>query len=327
MGCGAFGNSHLHAFRAIPEANVTAVYDVMLAKAEAAAQRFGVGQVCSSLDELCGMETLDAVDVVASEDNHLEPVLKALGARKSVFVEKPMALHLDHCEQMIEAANAANQILMVGHILRFETKYAMLKEEIDSGRLGRVVSIYARRNYLKAALEHYTRVPPAIEDSIHDIDLMLWYIGKRVTRVRGYGRNVTGGPHHDVFWGILQFEGGAIGVVETIWLLPKAAGVTLDHALQVFGDKGVGNVTFFPSELTFWREDGFEVPDISYEPRVRGAAGGALRDELAYFCQCVLNRRQPAITTPLEAKNAVRLALALVESAKSDRDVEIRDWN
>lgn len=327
VGCGAFGTSHLQAFRAIPEAQVTAVYDISRAKAEAAAQQFDVRAVCTSLDELCGIETLDGVDVVASEDNHLEPVLKALRARKPVFVEKPMALDVRHCEQMIEAANATHQILMVGHILRFEAKYALLKQEIDSGRLGKVVSMYARRNYLKSALEHYTRVPPAIEDSIHDIDLMLWYIGQRVTRVRGYGRNVTGGPHHDVFWGVLEFEGGAIGVVETIWLLPTAAGITLDHALQVFGDRGVGNVNFVPGGLAFWREDGFEIPDISYEPRLRGAARGALRDELAYFCQCVRDRRQPEITTPLEAKNAVRLALALVESANTNRDVEISDWN
>jgi UDP-N-acetylglucosamine 3-dehydrogenase len=327
VGCGAFGESHLLAFRAIPEAEVTAVYDTARDRAEAVARQFGVHTICASLDELCRIETLDAIDVVASEDNHLEPVLEALRARKPVFVEKPMALDLRHCQLMIEAADVADQILMVGQILRFETKYALLKQEIDSGRLGTVVSMYARRNYLKSALEHYSRVPPAIEDSIHDIDLMLWYTGQRVTRVRGYGRKATGGPHHDVFWGVLEFEGGAIGVVETIWLLPTAAGITLDHAFQVFGDKGVGNISFVPGGLAFWREDGFEIPDISYEPHLRGAARGALRDELAYFCQCVRNRCRPEIITPWEAKNAVRLALALVESANEDRDVEILDWN
>src|SRR5262249_30583174 len=153
----------------------------------------------------------------------------------------------------------------------------------------------ARRNYLKSALQLYSRVHPAIEDSIHDIDLMLWYVGQRVTRVRGYGRKATGGPHHDVFWGVLEFEGGTIGIISTIWLLPTAAGITLDHAFQCVGDKGVGNVNFVPGELTFWREDGFEIPDISYEPRFREAVHGALRDELAYFCQCVRDRRRPEI--------------------------------
>jgi predicted dehydrogenase len=110
-------------------------------------------------------------------------------------------------------------------------------------------------------------------------------------------------------------------------LLPTAAGITLDHAFQCVGDKGVGNVSFVPGELTFWREDGFEISDISYEPRFGDTARGALRDELAYFCQCVRNRRRPEIITPREAKNAVRLALAVVDSANTDREVEIQEWN
>lgn len=156
---------------------------------------------------------------------------------------------------------------------------------------------------------------------------MLWYIGQPVVRVRGYGRKATGGPQHDAFWGVLEFEDGALGVVQTIWLLPTAAGIALDHAFQVFGDKGAGNINFVPGALTFWREDGFEIPDISYEPRIRGAAHGALRDELIYFCECVRTRCKPAIIRPVEAKNAVRVALALVDSANADREIELRDWN
>jgi len=115
--------------------------------------------------------------------------------------------------------------------------------------------------------------------------------------------------------------------VETIWLLPAKAGIALDDALQVVGDRGVGNVSLFPGSLTFWREEGFEAPDAAYDPRVRGAALGALRDELVYFCDCVRKHRKPEIITPREAKNAVRLALALIESASRDADVQITDWD
>jgi UDP-N-acetylglucosamine 3-dehydrogenase len=303
------------------------VYDIAQDRAEALARKHSVPKVCGSLDELCSMDAVDAVDVVTTEDNHLQPVLSALRAGKPVFVEKPMALDLDQCQQMIEAGDTADQILMVGQILRFETKYALLKQEIESSRLGKVVSMYARRNYLKEALAIYSRVHPAIEDSIHDIDLMLWYTGQRVMRVRGYGRRATGGPQHDTFWGVLEFEGGAIGIVTTIWLLPTAAGIALDHAFQFCGDKGIANISFIPGGLEFWRDDGFEIPDTSYEPRFRGAAHGALRDELTYFCQCIRDGRRPEIIAPREAKNAVRIALALVESATNDREIDIRDWN
>jgi predicted dehydrogenase len=156
---------------------------------------------------------------------------------------------------------------------------------------------------------------------------MIWYARKPVRRVRGYGRKATGGKHDDTFWGVIEFEGGAVGVVETIWLLPNAAGVVMDDAFQLIGECGVGNLSLFPGALTWWREDGFGIPDISYNPRLRGAARGALRDELAYFCDCVQRNIKPDIITPREAKNAVRVGLALIDSAKRDADVSIKEWD
>src|ERR1700730_13230574 len=103
--------------------------------------------------------------------------------------------------------------------------------------------MHARRNRLKSLLPRYGRTHPVIENAIHDIDLMLWYTGHRVQRVRGYDRSATGGKHADTFWGVLEFAGGAIGVVETIWLLPKEAGILRDDAFQLVGDRGIGNVS------------------------------------------------------------------------------------
>ena len=326
-GCGLFGESHLRAYRAVPGVEVTAVYDPVRERANELAQIFNIPCICSGIEELCHHQAVDAVDVVTPEETHLEPVLTALGAGKEVFVEKPLATDLDHCDRMIEAAEAAGRILMPGHILRFETKYVILQQDIEARRLGKIVSMHARRNRTRSLLERYHRTHPALENCIHDIDLMLWYTGDRVRRVRGFERRVAGLKHPDTFWGILEFEGGALGVVETIWLLPSRAGIVLDDAMQVVGDRGVGNVSLFPGDLSFWREEGFEVPDAGYDPRVRGAALGALREELMYFCACVREHRQPEIVTPRQAKNAVRVVLALIESASRDSDVQITEWD
>ena len=327
IGCGLFGESHLRAYQAVPGAEVIAVYDPVPERAGELAEIFRVPHICSSVEDLCQRKDVDAVDVVSPEELHLEPVLAAIHAGKEVFVEKPLATDLDHCSQMIRAAADAGRILMVGHILRFETKCVLLKQEVESGRLGKIVSMHARRNRPSSLLGRYGRTHPVLENSIHDVDLMLWYVGERVRRVRGFGRKATGRMHHDTFWGVLEFEGGGLGIVETIWLLPQKAGVLLDDAFQLIGDRGVGNISLYPGALTFWREDGFEVPDSSYDPRIRGAAVGALRDELMYFCECVREHRQPEIITPREAKNAVRVCMALVESGNSQRDIEISDWD
>jgi predicted dehydrogenase len=327
VGCGLFGESHLLAFRAVHNAEVTAAYDPSQARAKELARRYGIPKVCGTLGELCASSGVDAVDVVTPEETHLEPVLRAIQSGKHVFVEKPFATNLDHCTEMIQAAKAADKILMVGHILRFETKFVLLKQELDTGRLGNVVSMQARRNRPKSLLGRYGRTHPALENSIHDIDLMLWYTGDRVQRVRGYGRKVTGGKHHDAFWGILEFAKGAFGILETIWLLPQSAGITLDDAFQLIGDRGVGNISLVPGAMSFWHEEGFEIPDSSYDPRLRGAVHGALRDELSYFCDCVANHHQPEVVSPIEAKNAVRIALALVESSEVDHEITIKNWD
>lgn len=327
IGCGLFGESHLQAYRAVSNTKVVAVFDVSRDRAEAMAAQFGIPRVASSLEDICASEDIDAIDVVTPEETHREPVLTAIARGKHVFVEKPLATDLSACRAMIDAAEAATRILMVGQLVRFETKFAMLKEEIASGRLGNIVSMHARRNRLKSLLELYGRTHPVVENSIHDIDLMLWYTGQRVRKVRGFERRVLGPKHAEAFWGVLEFEGGALGVVETIWLLPKAAGIMLDDAFQLVGDKGIGNVSLVPGALTFWRDDGVETPDVSYDPRVRGAAYGALRDELAYFCDCVRHNRQPEIVTAREATNSVRVALALAQSAAENRDIEIKEWS
>lgn len=323
IGCGLFGESHLQAYRAVNSASVAAVYDIDHNRAVQMAREFGIAKICGSAEQLCALPDLQAVDVVTPEPLHFAPVMSALTNGKHVFVEKPFALDLQECEQMMSKAISADRILMIGQVLRFETKYAMLKDEIVSGRLGKIISMHARRNRPKSLLPRYSRTHPALENCIHDIDLMLWYTQSKVRRVRGYGRKAMAGKHDDTFWGVLEFESGAIGVVETIWLIPPSAGIMLDDALEVFGDRGVANIRLIPAGLELWREAGPDTPDISYDPRVGSSARGALREELGHFCDCVLAGKTPTIIRPEEAMAAVEAAMALVESARLHKDIEI----
>ena len=326
VGCGLFGESHLQAFRAIPEAEIAAVFDVDRERAERLAAEFGVAKVCGSLEELCALPELQAVDVVTPEHLHREPVETALGRGKHVFVEKPLATDLEDCRRMIAAAEAAGRFLMVGHLLRFETRYALLRERIASGSLGDIVLMNARRNRPASLLDLYGRNHPALENCVHDIDLMLWYTQQPVIRVRGRGRRVTGRQFPDTFLGVLEFEGGAVGVVETVWLLPDAGGIALDDAFRVIGSKGVGEMSLVPPPLSFWDQAGFHTPDVYYDPRVFGSARGALRDELADFCRRVATGEPPELNTGVEAARVVQVVLALIESAETDREIIINRW-
>ena len=125
---------------------------------------------------------------------------------------------------------------------------------------------------------------------------------------------------------MIEFEGGAIGVIETIWMLPDA-GLMLDDAFQFVGTEGVANIQLHPSTFAVLRNDGYHVPDVSYVPRVGGASRGAPRDALAYFCECVAAGQAPEVVTVMDGKRAVRMVFALIESAQNVRDVSLTEWD
>jgi UDP-N-acetylglucosamine 3-dehydrogenase len=321
IGCGSFGESHLATFAGIPYAEVVAVTDVDLERASKVASRYHIPRVAKDFRELCELPDIEAVSVVTTEDQHLEPVLAALENGKDVFVEKPMATKVEDAQKMVEAAQKTGLILMPGHVCRFETKYAIVKEQLATGRLGRIVSMSARQHQAKGLGATYKRTHQVLVCSIHDIDIMLWYTGAKVKRVRGYEVRLEAGSGPDLTWGVLEFVGGALGFVQTMWLLPDKAKV-LDNTMQVITTSGVANIDIH-SGLSLWREEGQEIPEVSYEPRLRGSVFGALREELSYFALCVLEGKPLSVVTAEDGLEAVRIAVALVESAGSDREVEM----
>lgn len=322
IGCGIFGESHLATFAGIPFAEVVAVADVNKERALKLASRYKIPYVSNDFRQLCSLPNLDAVGVVTPEDQHLEPVLAALKHGKHVLVEKPLATRLADAETMMEAARKSDLILMPGHILRFETKYATVKEQLEHGRIGRIVSIYAKRNRPKWQGAIYKRTPLVLETSIHDLDTMLWYTGSKVRSVYCSEGSIDPGQGADLSCAVLKFQNGALGLLQTMWLLPDKTPF-LDDSMQVVTTSGVANIDVLHSGLSIWREDGAEIPDVSYEPRLRGTVFGALREELSYFALCVLEGRKPALVTAQDGMEALRVALALMESAETNREVHL----
>lgn len=322
IGCGAFGESHLATFSGLPFVEVVAVTDILEERARTLAARYKIPRVAKDFRELCESPEVDAVSVVTTEDQHLEPVLSALANHKHVFVEKPMATKLEDAEKMVANARKEGLVLMPGHTLRFETKYATVREQLESGRLGRVLFMYARRNRPKWQGAIYKRTPLVLETAIHDIDAMLWFTGRKVQSVRAYEVSVEHGNGADLSCGVLRFENGTLGMVQTAWLLPDRTPFP-DDCMEVITTSGVANIDILHSGLTLWREEGAEVPDVIYEPRIGGCVYGALREELSYFALCVLQGQQPKVVTAEDGVEAVRVALAWVESARSGKEVQL----
>lgn len=324
IGVGSFGELHLQAYDAIPGVDVVAVCDADAERCEKVAREYQIPDTCAEIKELCRRPDLDLISIVTPEDAHVEPVRQAASAGKHIFLEKPIANSIEDSQSIIDAAEEAGVFLMIGHILRFEHRYASVKRLIDEGDLGRVVSIHARRNRARSLYPVYgNRVHGLIVNGIHDLDLCLWYLGSPAKKVRAFTRNIQGGKNPDINWGFVEFDGGAVVCLETHWMIPEKAGVVTADQMQVIGTRGVANIDFVHSGLDLWKESGQEVLNVSYDAWFQGRLWGPLVEEVSYFCECVRNNRRPSVITPSEAQEALRLALALVESAERETEIVI----
>ena len=321
IGVGLWGVNHIEAYRGLPHAEVFAVADPAPGRAEEVARKFNIPHWFEKYEDLCALKEIHAVSIVSPESEHLKPVEAAARAEKHILLEKPIAYSVVEAERMLSAARHAGVILMPGHLLRFETRYALIKEALNEHDLGAIVSIQARRNRTKGNFKKYARAHPIFAVAVHDIDLLLWYAQSKVRRVRGYQRNIQGGPVPDVVWGMLEFSNGVLGIIETTWLTPDAVGVFSNDALQLITDKGVARVDLVDGGLSFWKENGLCIPDTIGAPRIRGHIEGSLAAELSYFLTCVTNGTKPTVVTAEEALDGIKVAVALVESASKEQDV------
>jgi UDP-N-acetylglucosamine 3-dehydrogenase len=321
IGVGLWGVNHIEAYRGLPHAEVFAVADPAPGRAKEVARKFGIPHWFENYEDLCAVNEIDAVSIVSPESAHLKPVEAAARAGKHILLEKPIAYSVAEGERMLASARQAGVILMPGHLLRFETRYALIKEALNQHDLGSVVSIQARRNRTKGNFKKYARAHPIFAVAVHDIDLLLWYAQSKVRRVRGYQRSIQGGPVPDVVWGIIEFNNGVLGIIETTWLTPDAVGVFSNDSLQLITDNGIARVDLVDGGLSFWLESGLSVPDTIGAPKIRGHIEGSLAAELSYFLGCVTNGTMPEVVTAEEALEGIRVAVALVESASKQQDV------
>ncbi len=329
IGVGWFGERHCQALAGLPNVEMVALCDVNRPRLHEMGRRFGVSALYSGYDELLADPGVDAVSVVTMIEQHAAPTVAALRAGKHVFLEKPMAASVADCRAIVEAARASDQYLTVGHICRFNPRFVAAKRDIAAGKIGKIVSMYARRNVIsaigRASMDH---IGPIVGNAVHDTDLMLWFSGAHVRTAWARTVNTFGLKHPDVGWTMYQFEGGAIGVCENVWCLPDSTGFLIQEHMEVIGTKGVIYLHETQPPYLMANHDGWHMPDTTYWPEVQpGVLGGALAAELGYFVNCIAHRVPPDAITPEEAMAAVQACLAAEASAATGATVSVLDFN
>ncbi len=328
IGLGWFGEFHAEALASSPNMELHSLCTRTESRLEQLGEKFGVSNLYTDYNEMLADPELEAVSITTMWDEHTGPTLAALRAGKHVFLEKPMASTVADCRAIVDAANASDAYFMVGHIVRFNPRYAAVKREIEAGKIGKIVSIYARRNVpVSVGAAVLPKIGPIIGDGVHDTDIMLWYTGAKIDSVYAQTLNVTGNKYPDIGWTMYRFDSGAIGVCENIWCMPDHKGYFPDERMEIIGTEGgVYLQENYPS-LQVVGADGSYTPDPTYWPEIRpGVRGGALAEELSYFLNCIVNGTPPTIITPDESLAAVQACLAAEHSAEIGVPVQVADF-
>jgi UDP-N-acetylglucosamine 3-dehydrogenase len=316
IGLGWFGEKHCEVLSGIPQVELFALCTRNESRLQELAKRFNVSHTYTNYNELLDNTEIEAVNVVTMWDQHTGPTLAAISAGKHVFVEKPMASTLADCEAIVNAANTSDKYFMVGHICRFNPRYAAAKQEVASGRIGKIVSMYARRNIpASVGASVLSKIGPIIGDGVHDTDLMLWYSGAKIETAYAQSLSVRGLRYPDIGWTMYRFNTGAIGVCENIWFLPDTTSFQIDERMEIIGTEGSIHIHDTYPNFSVCDKDGWRSPDTTYWPMLHNLRAGALRDELVYFANCIINGEKPSVITPIESMEAVRACLAAEESA------------
>jgi len=324
LGLGWFGEKHCEALAAIPNVELHAVCTRNPERLRDIQKKFGVSKVFTDYHAMLADPEVEAVSITTMWDQHAAPAIAALQAGKHVFLEKPMASTLADCDAIVNASKAAKGFFMVGHICRFNPRYAAAKQEIDAGKIGTIISMYARRNLQSwVGASVLDKIGPIIGDCVHDTDLMFWFSGSRA--ISAYAQTVQFRAHANPDLGQVMYrlESGASCILESVWCMPNTMPYQIDERLEVVGTEGSISIHDTHPNLMIVDKDGARCPDTTYWPMIHGQLRGALRDELSYFVNCITAGTAPSVITPEESREAVRACLAAEESAASGAVVKL----
>jgi len=324
IGAGDWGEKHLQALKTLRNVQVSAICEPNAERARRLAEQYRIEHVYSDFNELLAREQLDAIHVATPEQLHREPVVEAARHGLHILVEKPIATTLEDADAMIQAAQKENVFLMVGHILRWDARYAMVKDAIERGEVGEIGAVFARRAFSRAGASTYLpRVTPLMQSAIHDIDLILWYTKDRVSETYARSAKLLNYTNPDITTCLLSLEKGAQAVLEHSFTLPERIPFMTGARMEIIGSNSFVIIDASEQCLFFCDQNGWRTPDTTLIPVVRNSLMGTLKEEISYFVRCVANGENPSVITPEEAREALRVALSCEQSLAEGRPIRL----
>jgi len=337
IGCGHVSTIHLPLLTSSPRYEVRAMADVVEASAKQRAESFKVKYWSTDYHALLSDDQIEAVFVLTPPAMHAAIAVDALRAGKHVFCEKPLATTTEQCRNVIDAASHSDAILLLGYPMRFAPDAQNLRDQIQSGRIGRPIwfrDVWGVGKGAPSVSIHDAELGGGVlYEHTHWLDFVLSTFGpaKRAYAVMARFKpdNTTA---DDTFVAVIHFTEGDCAIWSESWAAagfgwqPKCIGRHARPTLDIIGPSGSMH---FPDAQGNYVLSLYEHQDQSGPPTQQwpwetdwGNNTVAFPNEHDHFYDCIRSGAEPRCTAK-DGHAAIALAEAIMESSRTGLPVDL----
>ncbi|HTP94523.1 MAG TPA: Gfo/Idh/MocA family oxidoreductase [Burkholderiales bacterium] len=346
VGSGRIGTLRARLSARHPAVGFLAVSDLDPARAKALAEQTGADFHTGDNVEVIARPEVNAVFVSTPEGEHAPAVRKALELGKPVLVEKPIALTLGDADDILATLKQTGGELRVGYSRRFKECFLRAKEQMNQGRLGRVIGglarVYNSRAQAFAILKRDPHATPVLDVLTYYVDLLCWFMeGNRPVEVIARGQSgifkQAGYEAHDVTWAIVTFADGAVVNFGVSYALPtRYPTLGQSDRVELLGAEGTMIIDDDHMDHLLYSERGIPhayVPDHQVEMAFLGSntAGdwavgnfwGPLGNETRAWLDHLATGSPAIHTTPEQARINLETTLAIERAVATGKPIRL----
>jgi predicted dehydrogenase len=268
-------------------------------------------------------DEIDAVAIATPVSTHFDLASAALERGKHVFIEKPMTLTVEESAKLVELADDADRLCMVGHTFLYTPAVEWMKEFLDSGGIGNVQYISSRR----MSLGLIQKTCNVVHDlAPHDISIICYLLGQSPIAVNAIGAAYVNPGIEEIASITLHFPDSVVAFVQNSWLDPlKIRNLTMvgDSKMVVYDD-------IHPTDKIQVHDKSVEKPsysdtygDFAYSykygdiviPKLQG--GEPIRRQLDHFVDCITGNAK-CRSSAEQGRKVVEIITCINESIKNN---------
>ncbi|MCD6408576.1 Gfo/Idh/MocA family oxidoreductase [bacterium] len=250
IGTGKFGTNILNTFKQLEREGRCKLVAICDINPEVLEKQTKTYNVPGYLDykEMLEKEEMDGVAIATPDPFHKEPVIYAANLKKHIFVEKPMDITVEGCEEMINECKKNGVFLQVDFHKRFDPFHQQIKKDIEKGKIGKVEYGYAHMEDKIVVPRDWfpnwaSKSSPVWFLGVHFFDLIRWIIGSNGKKVYATGRKLKlkslGIDTYDAVTAMVEFENGATVTFDVSWILPENFEAIVNQGFRLVGEEGM----------------------------------------------------------------------------------------